>query len=273
MKKLRVAYQLYSARQEAAKDLQKVLKTLKKLGYDGVEFAGFFGHPAKEIRMMLADVGLDAVSSHVRVADLKRDLDDIIAYHRKIGCRYITIPYLEENQRPGKPGFADIIRFAFETGKRCRKEGMQLLYHNHDFEFEKVSGMYGLDFLFAAVPQKLLQTEIDTCWVDYAGVDPAAYLLKYKGRAPVVHLKDYVGTRSAGTPCGLIGAQENLSDREIISFEYRPFGHGTQNVQTLLGAAIGAGAEWFIIEQDEHKDISPMDAAALSIQTVRKYQA
>ena len=272
MKGLQIAYQLYSARKETLADLKKVLKSLNKLGYDGVEFAGFCGYSAQEIKKMLADAGLEAASSHVPVKDLKEDLGNIIAYHKKIGCRYIAIPYLEESQRPGKPGFADTIRFISETGRKCRKEDLRLLYHNHDFEFEKVSGMYGLDFLFAAVPEKWLQTEIDTCWADYSGVDPAAYLLKYAGRAPFVHLKDYVGSRGASTPYGLIGSEESHPDKEIVAFEYRPFGHGSQNVDALLDAAARSGTEWLIIEQDEHTGISPMEAAALSIQTIRKYE-
>jgi len=108
---------------------------------------------------------------------------------------------------------------------------MQLLYHNHDFEFVTLSGMFGLDFLYAAVPEDLLKTELDVCWVKYAGQDPAAYLRKYAGRCPVVHLKDYVGRKVEGKdPYALIGMNEN-EKRDTQAFEFRPFGYGCQNAQ------------------------------------------
>ena len=193
MKDVKIAYQLYSARDEAGKDLSAVLKTLSAQGYEGVEFAGFYGHSAEEIRALLQEHNLKAVSSHVPLESLKDDLFGVISFHQKISCPLIAIPYLAEQDRPGNRAFAELIPAIYRIGSLCRKAGIQLLYHNHDFEFEPFNGGYMLDFLYQAVPARLLQTEIDTCWVKYAGADPAAYLMQYKGRAPVVHIKDFVG--------------------------------------------------------------------------------
>lgn len=271
MNKFKIAYQLYSAREEAKKDLSKVLGDLKSQGYEGVEFAGFYGHSAEEVKEMLELHGLTAVSSHVSMALLREDPFGIISYHQKIGCKFIAIPYLSEEERPGTQGFAELIPSIYFIGSLCKKAGIQLLYHNHDFEFEPFSGGYGLDFLYAVVPSDVLQTEIDTCWVKYAGVNPAEYLMKYKGRAPLVHIKDFVGFKGDSSPYHVKG-QKNNPDAEIAEFSYRPLGYGVQNLPAIIASAIQAGAAWLIIEQDDSPDRPPLEASAMSIETLRKYQ-
>ena len=268
MTRAKIGYQLYSAREEAAKDLPLILRTLKAQGYEGVEFAGFYGHSAEEIKALLDEVGLEAASSHVPLQLMKDDPFGLLSFHQKIGCKFIAIPYLEEQDRPGQSGFADVIRFIYSFAKLCRKAGITLMYHNHDFEFEKFSGMYGLDFLYRAVPSDLLMTEFDTCWVKYAGVDPIAYLKQYSGRAPVVHIKDFVGFKGEVSPYQLIGQKDN-PDARIAEFSYRPYGYGIQDAKGVVDAAIAAGAHWLIIEQDESPDRPPMEASQMSIGTMK----
>lgn len=268
MKNAPVAYQVYSAREDAQRDLLSVLRQLGALGYDGVEFAGFYGHSASEIREMLTQCGLEAVSSHVPLADIESDMDGVIAFHKAIGCRYIAIPFLGAERRPGAAGFASVIRTMYRFGSLCRENGIQLLYHNHDFEFVTLSGMYALDFIYEAVPESLLATEIDVCWAKYAGVDPAQYLLKYTGRAPVVHLKDYVGRREGdATPYGLLGESETNTN---TPFEFRPVGYGCQKVEEVVEAGLAAGAQWFVVEQDKSVGRTPLEAAAMSMDTLKR---
>ena len=135
MKKMPVGYQLYSAREMVAQDLKSVLVSLKQMGYDGVEFAGFFHYTAKEIADMLKETGLKAVSSHVPLASIESDMFGTIAFHKAIGCENIVVPYLEEERRPGKPAFAKVMQSIYTFGQLCKLAGIRLLYHNHDFEF------------------------------------------------------------------------------------------------------------------------------------------
>ncbi len=270
MKQAPVAYQLYSAREEASRDLPGVLAQLKEMGYDGVEFAGFYGHSAAEVKTMLETAGLKAISSHVPLVDIEADMDAVIAYHKEIGCEYIAIPALGSDRRPGTKGFASVIHTMYRFGKQCRQNGIQLLYHNHDFEFVMLSGMYALDFIYEAVCENVLKTEIDVCWVKYAGEDPAAYLRKYAGRAPVVHLKDYVGRREgSAAPYGLLGEGE-AKQNAGVPFEFRPVGYGSQDVVSVVEAGLDAGAKWFVVEQDRSEGRTPLEAAAMSIDTLRK---
>ena len=133
MKHVPVGYQLYSAREDVQKDMLSVLKELKRLGYDGVEFAGFFGHTAQEVKSMLDETGLVAVSSHVPLTEIEADMFGTIAYHQQIGCQYLAVPYLDDAHRPGAAGFAKTIALIYRFGALCRESGIQLLYHNHDF--------------------------------------------------------------------------------------------------------------------------------------------
>lgn len=267
MKKALVGYQLYSAREECNKDLLGVLKQLKALGYDGVEFAGFYGHTADEVKGMLDEAGLVAFSDHVPYAVIEKDMFGVISDHLKIGCKYIAIPYLDEAHRPGQPGFAEVLRTIVRFGSLCKAAGIQLLYHNHDFEFVKFSGMYALDFMYAAVDEDLLKTEIDTCWVNYAGENPADFVRKYAGRAPIVHLKDFVGSRDGAQPYALIKADgsDDGKNSDSSAFEFRPVGHGCQNVPSIVEAGLEAGASCFIVEQDQWYNRTPLEAAKMSI--------
>jgi sugar phosphate isomerase/epimerase len=265
-----IAYQVYSARDEAQQDLAAVLRQLADMGYDGVEFAGFYGHSAAEVRAMLDQNGLKAISSHVPFDQIRRDPFGVIAYHQAIGAPYIAVPYLGEDDRPGSAGFARSIRDIRRFGALCREAGIQLLYHNHDFEFTAVSGEYGLDFLYETIEPELLQTELDMCWVKYAGVDPAQYVRKYAGRCPVVHLKDYVGRKGDKSPYALIGDEKSEQAADTTAFEFRPVGHGCQNVPEIVEASIESGAQWFVVEQDLSVGRPPLEAARMSIETLKK---
>ena len=158
MKKALIGYQVYSARDDAQKDLYGTLKALKEMGYDGVEFAGFYCHSAQEVRAMLDDLKLIGISNHLPFAQIEADMFGEIAYHLTIGCKYIAVPFMDEATRPGSAGFAHAINVIYRFGQLCREADIQLLYHNHDFEFITLSGQYGLDFLYSSVPACVLQT-------------------------------------------------------------------------------------------------------------------
>ena len=253
----KIAYQLYSAREEAEKDLGNVLRQLAALGYDGVEFAGFYGHSAQDVRALLDETGLEAVSSHVPFQAIEEDMFSVIATHLAVGCKWIAVPYLLDAERPGNPGFARVIAVIHRFARLCREADITLLYHNHDFEFATVSGTYALDFLYEAVPANLLETEIDTCWVKYSGLDPADYVKKYAGRCPIVHMKDYACDEPTA-PCQPLPA----------SFRFRPVGMGSQNVPAVVRAAVSSGAKWLVVEQDQPY-VSPMEDAKASLAAIR----
>ena len=110
-----VAIQVYSVRDAASKDLYATLKELKKMGYDGVEFAGLYGNDPLRVREMCDEIGLVPISAHVPYADMVADPEGVLAAYATIGCRFVAVPYLTEEYRPGCPGFAEVIKNVFST--------------------------------------------------------------------------------------------------------------------------------------------------------------
>lgn len=273
MKTLPVGIQVYSVRDDAARDFAGTMKALKTIGYDGVELAGLYGQTPKAVREAILGNGLKPLSAHVPYLEMREDLDKTLDAYKEIGCEYIVVPYLTEDYRPGNDGFNDVLSFIPTIGEGCNKRGMTLLYHNHDFEFAKMpDGRYALDYMYETIPASLLKTEIDTCWVKVAGEDPAAYVRKYTGRAPLVHLKDFY-MDFANKPeqmYELIGIKSEDKKPDRSTFEFRPVGMGLQSFPEILAASVEAGAGWVIVEQDASVGRTPMEAVKLSREYLRK---
>ncbi len=224
---MKIALQLYSVKDETAKDFLGTLAKVAEMGYDGVEFAGFFGVDAKTLKAELDRLGLKAAGSHTGLDLLKNNLDEVIAYNLEIGNPNVILPgaHLVE-----KKDFEDLGAFLQETGKKLKAHGLTLSYHNHAHEFVSFDGEFGLDIVFNSADPENLQTEVDTYWVYYAGVDPVEYIRKYKGRSPLVHIKDM----------------------EVVNGEKRStdVGTGIINIAAIVAQARENGTEWLVIEQE-----------------------
>lgn len=249
--KFPVALQLYSIRDVLEKDFADGVKKVKSYGYDGVEFAGLYNYAPAEMKKLLNEIGLTAVSAHVPYVDFVEDAEKVASDYAEIGCKYVAVPYLTEEYRPGTSKFPEVVENIARFGEIMKNYGITLLYHNHDFEFVKVDGEYGLDLLYRKVSADLLQTEIDTCWVNVAGENPSEYLLKYTGRSPVVHLKDfYLEGKKPDHMYELIGIDDEKKDNKREGFEFRPIGKGMQDIPSILNASEKVGAKWVVVEQD-----------------------
>lgn len=265
MKKFKIGLQLYSIRQEMEKDMDAALKAVKEMGYDYVEFAGYFGKTAEEVKSILDKYELKAVSVHQGYEVFLENEKENIEYLKKIGVKYCAIPWMDREKHAGNTAFEKTVEEITKVGNALKENGIQLLYHNHDFEFKKYQDKFLLDWLYESIPEDVLQTEIDTCWVKYSGNDPVEYMKKYKGRAEVLHLKDFVCKKFAGGPVyALIDNEGNTGDeptREDNGFEFRTVGSGMQDFETILKAAEEIGVEYLIVEQDEWPTASALESA------------
>ena len=264
MKKWPIALQVYSVRDDAAADFAGTMEKLKAMGYDGVELAGTYGMTAVECKKILDQVGLELVSAHVNI-DLLED-DAVLEDYAATGIKFVAIPWLV-GPKSAEELEAVIARIA-KIGERVKAKGMQLLYHNHDFEFEKINGEYILDTYYSRIPAEYLQTELDTCWVNVGGEEPAGFVRKYTGRAPIVHLKDFAGSKSENM-YALIGTDSAKED-SAGKFEFRPVGYGRQDIPAILQAAEDAGAGWGVVEQDSPSmGKTPMESVKMSIEYLK----
>jgi sugar phosphate isomerase/epimerase len=262
-----VAIQLYSLRNEMTKDFIGTLKKVKEMGYAGVEFAGLHGKDASEVSQALKEIGLIPVSAHVSLEEILSAPEKTMETYASIGVKYMAIPYLAVERRPESGNFAQTLSDMSFACEQAKAHGITMLYHNHDFEFDVVDGEYYLDTIYKTIPADLLQTEIDTCWVNVAGEDPAAYVIKYKGRAPIVHLKDFTmpSRENKGNLYELIGIQPTEKSNSKDGFSFRPVGYGVQDIPKILTAAENVGASWVVVEQDKPADgQTEMESAQLS---------
>ncbi|MCL2378326.1 MAG: sugar phosphate isomerase/epimerase [Defluviitaleaceae bacterium] len=245
MSKPIVALQLYTVRDFAEKDLPGTLSQIKAMGYDAVELAGTYGLETAAFKQLLDDTGLEAVSAHVPMEAFETDAPGTAAQYKALGCRLLSIPALPNSALAGGKDFDQTKATLTKAAALLKENGQVLGYHNHDWEFETLPcGSFILDALFAAVTPDILQAQVDTGWVLAAGQDPSLYVKKYANRCPSVHLKD------------IVKAGDN--------FEDRPVGQGSQDIPSVVKAAIESGAYIMVVELDEAVGITSLEAAKQS---------
>lgn len=248
MSKKNVALTLYQVRDEFAKDYIGTLKQIAKIGYPAVQIATVGNITAKELNAVLSDLGLKVAGNHISLDALEHNLDSVIEFNRIIGNKYIICPYLPEERRKDAAGYRNLAKILNEIGGKCKKQGMQLCYHNHSFEFVEFDGIPALDILFRASAPNLVQAEIDVYWVQHGGGSPSGYIRKYAGRCPMVHLKDMEN-------------DEKKSFAEV--------GYGILDWDGIFAACEYANVDWYTVEQDTCKR-PPLESAKMSFEFLKK---
>ncbi|MFC0215958.1 sugar phosphate isomerase/epimerase family protein [Paenibacillus chartarius] len=245
MAKMGIALQLYTLRNETATDFAGTLRRVAEIGYEGVEFAGYGGLAPQELKALLAELNLKAVGSHVSLARLKDNLDEEIEMNLAIGNKYVICPYLVEADRQ-EPGLHATLEVFKEAAEKLAQHGIQFGYHNHAFELEeKVGDKLLFDHIFAELPADKAVVEMDVCWVTVGGQDPVAYIGKYAGRLPLLHLKDI----------------RKDDEGKIQTVE---LGQGDVDLPAVIEAAGNAGTEWLVVEQD-HCQNPPIESVTNSM--------
>ncbi|WNF39013.1 sugar phosphate isomerase/epimerase [Bacillaceae bacterium IKA-2] len=243
MVKIPVAVQMYTLREEAQQDFAGTLKKVAELGFDGVEFAGFEGLNAKEVKILLDEYGLQAAACHIPIEVLERNLNKVIEEQKIIGSNYIVVPYLIPERRTGA-NYQAFISFLNEAGETCKKEGITLCYHNHDFELERFAdGRTVLETIFENTDACNVNAELDIYWLTKAGETPTEWLKRYKNRSPLVHLKDMT------------------TDEEQFFAE---LGTGGVDLEAVLKIGAETGVQWWVVEQDICRR-NPFESIEISI--------
>ena len=180
--------QMYSVRDITGNDLAGALKKVAEIGYKFVEFAGFFGHPAEEVKAMLDEYGLKVSGTHSGLGDLDNDFAGTVKYHKTLGNTNYIIPGAPWDT---KEGLDSTIEKLNKYKPMLAAEGITLGYHNHDGEFKpNKDGQIAHAEMEARTS---VDFEIDTYWASCAGRDPIETITRLKDRVHVIHLKD--GTR------------------------------------------------------------------------------
>ena len=188
--------QLFSVRDLAEKNLDEALRQVSALGYKFVEFAGFFGHSAEEVRGMLEKYGLRVSGTHTGWQEIAEYFEETVAYHKAIGNTNIIVPGADLSDQKKLDAF---IEMANEFQPRLAAEGIRMGYHNHSHEFKPNSD--GSMIHDQLVYRTQLELEIDTFWAFAGGVEPTEIMERLKDRVHVIHIKDGMKNGS-GMPLG-----------------------------------------------------------------------
>ena len=268
MKKFNIGLQLYGVRNAMQNDFEGTLRAVREMGYDYVEFAGYYGRSAEEIAQLLSDIGLKCVSVHQGLDFFNEDPLAAIKYLKTFGVKYNVVPWYDRQLLAGTDGWEKTKEHFCRMADLFSENGMKLGYHNHDFEFEYFDGKTLHDHIFDVVDEEKIEPQFDVCWVRYAGLDPAELIRKYKGRVNIVHLKDFVCNKLASGPVyDLIDVNGNKLEgitREENGFAFRPLGEGMQDFAPILRACEECGTETLIVEQDQCYDLPELVAAKRS---------
>jgi sugar phosphate isomerase/epimerase len=187
-KKIPVGLQLYSVRNECKEDFPGTVAQVAKIGYRGVEFAGYWGRSAKEVRRMMDDNGLAACGSHTQFTDLQPDkIDATIEFNQIIGNPFIICPWLEGKSRAQWLAHAEFFN---QLSARLRPPGLWTGYHAHAHDFEKFDGETAWDIFFGNTKREVIM-QLDTCNCCQGGADPVVVLNKYPGRVRSIHIKPF----------------------------------------------------------------------------------
>lgn len=230
MAKIPLGLQLYSVREDAAKDLAGVLKRVGQMGYDGVEFAGYYGHSAADVRKMLDDNGLQCCGGHLGLDTLLGDaLPATVEFQQTLGNQYLIVPGLAANRTATKAAWLETAHIMNGVSDRLKPHGMRTGYHNHHTEFRPLEGELPWDIFFGNTsPDVIMQFDTGNAMV--GGAEAGPFLRRYPGRAITVHLKEHSDTNNKA----LIG-EGDVKWNEIFE----------------LCETIG-GTKWYIVEQESY---------------------
>ena len=238
---MKIGLQLYSIRQACEQDFKSALEHAARAGYDGVEFAGYYGYDAKGLKRLLSDCHLAAAGSHISYNLLTEHLEETVDMCEAVGMYSAVVPGVDFSSAKE---WAEFGKSMDAFGKEFRKAGIRFGYHNHAHEFQKYDGKYAIDLLLENSDRENVFFEMDTFWAVKGGMRPQDLAAQYAGRFPVLHAKDI---------------DENGEDTEVMD--------GTIDfLQTVENAG---NTEWLVVEQEAFR-MDPLESIAVSCGNLKR---
>ena len=248
MTQIPIALQLYTVREAAGADLTGTFAEVAKIGYTNVELAGLYGKTATELKKILEDFGLNAVSAHVGIDAFEGDnLGQTIKDYQELGVASVIVPHIGEDIRHAPAGYKGLAERLNAAGELVGKYGLAFGYHNHNFEFtETESGKSGIETLMDNTDPALVTFELDTYWALFAGFDPVEFINKHATRLSLLHIKDL----------------------DPVDRSFAPVGTGSLPLDAIIAAGISAQSRYFIVEHDTTKG-PELDAIRTSLNNLK----
>jgi len=244
--KIPIGLQLYSVRKDCSQDLPGVLQAVAKMGYQGVEFAGYYGRDAKQLRKLLDDNGLKCCGTHTHLNTLADDaFMKTVEFNKTLGNKFLIVPSLPRGNTSSVQALKDTAKLFTKLAAKARPLDMRVGYHAHGGDFRDIEGQTPWDILFGNAGKDVVM-QLDTGNCLGGGGDPVAVLKKYPGQTATIHLKEHGGPRNAVLGDGDVKWNEIFELCETIG-----------------------GTEWYIVEQERYNG-SPLDTVKACIDNLRK---
>ncbi len=253
MDRTHIAAQLYTLREylKTPDEIRETLRRVRSIGYEAVQVSGMGPIDPAELRGICDSLGLTICATHISNDLLHHNLAQVIASHRIMGCRYVGIGSISPDYPKTIEGYTQYARDISQIGRELRREDLVLIYHNHNFEFERYEGRTALEILLAETDPAAVDFEIDTYWVQSGGANPVQWINKVAGRMDVVHFKDMA-----------------IYDRQQTICEV---GAGNLDWPSIIEACRRNGVKWYCVEQDTCRGGDPFASLAVSWQYLQRY--
>jgi len=248
MARIPIALQLYSIREDLEEDFPGNLKAVAEMGYEGVEFAGYYDYTAEELKEMLDDLGLAVAGSHVRVDAIQPDgLRETADFALALGNKYVVVPGLPGEYTESKAAWQKTAELFSEAAENLKAQGLMLGYHNHRSEFETLhEGERAWDIFFDAASEDVF-AQLDIGHALRGGGDAVEALQKYPGRFATVHIKDF----------------DPDDDGALVGDGVAPWEEIFELCET------SGGTEWYIVEHEVYP-VSPMECVQRCLENMKK---
>jgi sugar phosphate isomerase/epimerase len=242
-----IGLQLYSVRSECAKDLPGTIAKVAKMGYQGVEFAGYYDYKAKDLRKLLDDNHLVCCGTHTAWETLADDkLAETIEFNKTLGNKYLICPWLQPNDKNPKEAWLSYAKRFNVLAEKVKAHGMYVGYHAHQHDFTPLDGTTGWDIIASNTSKDvIMQLDLGNC-MDGHG-DPVTYLQRYPGRAVTIHLKEWSATNKKA----MIG-EGDVKWAEIFKLIHQ-----------------AGKTQWYIIEEEKDA-VPPLQGAEISLTNLKK---
>lgn len=241
--KPKIALQLWSVQNECQNDFLHTLKQVKEFGYDGVEFAGYYGHTSHEIKEAVTELDLEIAGSHIPYENLRDHLEETLDFEQKIGNQRIIIPYANFSTLAEWESFIGEMN---KISQAVTNRGMSLFYHNHDHEFTEFPNMDLLDLLVHKTEN--LQLEVDLYWLAHAKICVSTWMEEQKEAIGLLHIKD----------------------KQMNPEESTELGNGILPLTDYVHYAKNLNLPWLIIEQEAFQKFSPIESAKQNRKSLKK---
>ncbi|PZG40410.1 sugar phosphate isomerase [Listeria ivanovii] len=235
--KEKIAVQLYSVRKEMERDLEGTFKKIHEIGFRYVQLDGMRGNNPAEVLRLLSKYELKVIGMHIKHDRFMTDLDGIIQEAYYFGCKTIFDKYIEEEDQT-LAGYKATKEVLIRAVQRLNALGFRVGLHNPEYDFNAlIAGRRVMDFITDPVNGICIYAEPDTYWIRAAGHDEGEFIKRYSGRAPIVHMKDFVS-----------GFAVEDMDNNLVEI-----GQGEVDFRAIIDWGEANGVEYYCIEQDRSK--------------------